>query len=116
MDDVDAGTGELTATFQSSGAAPLTFSAGGPAVVGGSGTATLTLTGTLDDINASLTAGITSTTDGVTGGDAVISFTVDDGGSTGPGGPKSMTHDLVFYVNEGPTATIDQAAGQDDPA
>ena len=116
VDDVDAGTGELTATFQSSGAAPLTFSAGGPAVVGGSGTATLTLTGTLDDINASLTAGITSTTDGVTGGDAVISFTVDDGGSTGPGGPKSMTHDLVFYVNEGPTATIDQAAGQDDPA
>ena len=26
-----------------------------------------------------------------------------------------MTHELVFYVNEGPTATIDQAAGQDDP-
>ncbi|MEC8942841.1 MAG: hypothetical protein VYC95_08920, partial [Verrucomicrobiota bacterium] len=116
VDDVDAGTGELTATFQSSGAAPLTFSAGGPAVVGGSGTATLILTGTLDDINASLAAGVISTTDGVTGGDAVISFTIDDGGSTGPGGPKSMTHDLVFYVNEGPTVAIDQAAGQDDPA
>ena len=116
VDDVDAGTGELTATFQSSGGAPLTFSAGGPAVVGGSGTATLTLTGTLDDINASLAAGVISTTDGVTGGDAVISFTIDDGGSTGPGGPKSMTHDLVFYVNEGPTVAIDQAAGQDDPA
>jgi len=115
VNDADAGTGELTATFQSSGAAPLTFSAGGPAVVGGSGTATLTLTGTLDDINASLAAGVISTTDGVTGGDAVISFTIDDGGSTGPGGPKSMTHELVFYVNEGPTATIDQAAGQDDP-
>ena len=115
MDDADVGVGELTATLQSTGAAPLTFVAGGPAVVGGSATDTLTLTGTLDDINASLAAGVTSTTDGVTGGNAVISFTIDDGGSTGPGGPKSITHALVFYVNEGPTVSIDQAAGQADP-
>ncbi|MEC9054551.1 MAG: VCBS domain-containing protein, partial [Verrucomicrobiota bacterium] len=115
VEDVDAGEGQLTATFQSAGQAPLTFTAGGPAAVGGSGTDTLTLVGTLGEINASLATGVTSTTDGVIGGDAVISFTIDDGGNTGPGGPKSMTHDLAFFVNEGPTVTINQSAGQDDP-
>ena len=115
VEDADAGNGQLTATFQSTGQSPLTFTAGGPAAVAGSGTDTVTLVGTLEEINASLAAGLISTTDAVTGGDAVITFTIDDGGSTGPGGPKSMTHDLVFFVNEGPTVTINQAVGQDDP-
>ena len=113
VEDADAGEGQLTATFQSTGQSPLTFTAGGPAAVEGSGTDTVTLVGTLEEINASLAAGLISTTDGVTGGNAVITFTIDDGGSTGPGGPKSMTHDLVFFVNEGPTVTINQAVGQD---
>ncbi len=113
--DADAGQGQLTATFQSAGDAPVTFAASGPAVVTGSGSASLVLVGTLDEINASLAAGVVSTTDGVLGGNAAISFTIDDGGSSGPGGPKAATHNLLFYVNEGPTVTINQAVGQDDP-
>ena len=113
--DDDAGQGQLTATLQSGGNAPVTFSAVGPAAITGNGTSSLTLVGTLDQINASLSSGITATTDGVVGGDAAISFTIDDGGNTGPGGPKSGSHNLIFYVNEGPTVTINQAPGQDDP-
>ena len=115
VDDADAEGGQLTVTLQSTGQAPLTFAAGGPAAVDGSGTDTLTLTGTLTDLNASLAAGVTYTADTVTGGDATISVTVDDGGNTGPGGPKATTHDLNFFVNEGPTVTIDWADGQTDP-
>ena len=115
IDDADAGEGQLTVTFQSEGQAPLAFTAGGPAATDGSGTGTLTLTGTLVDLNASLAAGVIYTADAVTGGDAVISLTVDDGGNTGPGGPKATSHDLAFFVNEGPTVTIDLAAGQAAP-
>ena len=112
VDDVDAGAGMVTATFQSSGSGPLTFTASGPASVGGNGSGTLTLMGTLSNVNASLATGVTYTTDALSGGNAVISFTIDDGGNTGPGGAKSLSHDLTFFVNEGPTATIDQAPGQ----
>ncbi|MCH2331026.1 MAG: hypothetical protein MK312_05765, partial [Roseibacillus sp.] len=77
--DDDAGQGQLTATLQSGGNAPVTFSAVGPAAITGNGTSSLTLVGTLDQINASLSSGITATTDGVVGGDAAISFTIDDG-------------------------------------
>ena len=115
VDDADAGAGQVTVTFQSSGQAPLSFTAGGAAAVNGSGTDTLTLTGTIADLNASLAAGVTYATDPLAGGDAVISFTVDDGGNTGPGGSKAITHDLTFFVNEGPTVTIDLADGQADP-
>lgn len=111
VDDPDAGAGVVTATLQSTGAAPLTFDAPGPATVTGSGTGTLMVSGTMADVNTSL-AGATVSTDAATGGDAVISFTIDDGGNTGPGGAKAISHDLTFFVNEGPTVTIDLSDGQ----
>lgn len=115
VDDIDAGAGNVTATFQSMGAAPLTFSvtAVGLAAVGGDGTGTLTIDGTLADVNATLGNVLTYTTDAVTGGNASILFTINDNGNSGPGGAKSLTHNFDFFVNEGPTVTIDLAAGQD---
>ncbi|MFM1557748.1 MAG: beta strand repeat-containing protein [Roseibacillus sp.] len=117
VDDPDAGAGNVTATFQSVGAAPLTFSvtALGSASVGGNGTGTLTIDGTVTDVNATLGNVFTYNTDAVTGGNASILFAINDNGNTGPGGAKSISHNFDFFVNEGPTVTINQAPGQSDP-
>lgn len=117
VDDPDADPGNVSAIFSSNGAAPLTFTAtpAGSAFLIGDGSATLTIIGRLADVNATLSAGVTYTTDAATGGNANIAFTISDLGNTGPGGALSLSHDLTFFVNEGPTVVINQDPGQADP-
>jgi hypothetical protein len=82
-------------------------------VVAGSGTSSVTLTGTVAEINALLTSDATSTVDYVNGSDtpsaaATLTLSIDDGGATGGGNLTSQDTATIAItaVNDAPTATI----------
>ncbi|MDB5674644.1 MAG: hypothetical protein JWM65_1626, partial [Sphingomonas bacterium] len=111
--DVDAGSGQMTATI-AVGHGIVTATAGtSGATVTGSGTASVTITGTLAQVNALLSSDATSTVVYNANSDAPpastsISFTVDDGGNTGTGGALHSTlvqTIAITAVNDAPTLT-----------
>jgi hypothetical protein len=82
-------------------------------VVAGSGTSSVTLTGTVAEINALLTSDATSTVDYANGSDtpsasATLTLSIDDGGNTGGGSLTSQDAAVIAItaVNDAPTATI----------
>ncbi|HEX8964521.1 MAG TPA: cadherin-like domain-containing protein [Rhodocyclaceae bacterium] len=104
--DVDAGGGTVTATLGVD-SGTLAAASGGGVTVGGSGTASLTLSGTVANINAFISGSHVSFT---TAADATASVTltasIDDGGNTGSGGAKSASDTTTFSVsavNDAPT-------------
>ncbi len=117
ISDVDAGTGVLTTTLHVDDGT-LTVAAAGGAAVLGSGTDTVTLTGTLAQINTTLSAANNVLYRGdlnFNGGD-VMTVTTNDGGATGldPGlsGDGTSEEDvdtvniLVNAVNDAPVNTV----------
>ena len=117
ISDVDAGTGVLTTTLHVDDGT-LTVAAAGGAAVLGSGTDTVTLTGTLAQINITLSAANNVLYRGdlnFNGGD-VMTVTTNDGGATGldPGlsGDGTSEEDvdtvniLVNAVNDAPVNTV----------
>ncbi|WP_232313334.1 M10 family metallopeptidase C-terminal domain-containing protein [Enterovibrio coralii] len=66
--------------------------------VSGAGTGTMTLEGTLDDINALLTSGVTYTGDTNFSGNDLLTVTVNDNGNTGTGGAKTDTESVAINV------------------
>jgi hypothetical protein len=87
--DIDAGAGNVTATI-SSGNAGLTFNTAGLASFTNNGSHTVTLTGTVAQVNAALSTLTYNSDDGFTGSDTVT-LSVNDNGNTGTGGPLSST-------------------------
>lgn len=110
--DVDAGTSNVTVTLTASEGA-LTASSGGSVTVSGSTTSTLTLTGTVANIDAFLNTASNIQYQGSSndnGNDtATVTVTINDGGNTGSGGGTTITVGTVnadiSAVNDAPTAT-----------
>ncbi len=126
ISDVDAGLGSVTVSF-SVPSGTLAATSGSGVTVGGSGTGTLTLSGTVADINAFIAAsGLSFVTASNAATNVVLTVAVDDGGNTGtdPGlsGTGSSEADVttvtlvVSAVNDAPvnslpaSATVDQDA------
>ncbi|WP_145391305.1 cadherin-like domain-containing protein [Stieleria neptunia] len=108
--DLDENGGNLTVTLSTSTGGDLTASTGGGVTVGGSGTGTLTLTGTLADLNTFLDTPANIQylhgTPHTFGNDAdTIQVVVNDGGNTGSGGGTDQT---IGTVNVDITAVNDE--------
>ncbi len=86
IEDVDSGAGALTVTITATGGTVSGSTTSGVTFVSGDGTAdaTITVSGTQDDLNAFL-ASLSFTADGSTTSGR-LDVTVDDGGNTGSGG------------------------------
>ncbi|WP_167598988.1 Ig-like domain-containing protein [Comamonas sp. A23] len=124
--DVDAGAGSVTATF-SVASGTLAATSGGGVTVGGSGTGTLSLTGTVADINAFIAAnGLSFTTAANATANVTLMIAIDDGGNTGtdPGlsGTGSSEADsatlmlTVSAVNDAPVNSVPAAQTIDQDA
>ncbi len=112
LSDLDDNGGNLTVTLSTSTGGDLSASTGGGVTVGGSGTATLTLTGSLADLNTFLDTPANvqylHDTPHTFGNDAdTIQVVVNDGGNTGSGGGTDQTIGAVNVditaVNDSPT-------------
>jgi hypothetical protein len=108
--DPDAESGTITTTL-SVGHGTLSAVSVGGAVLSGSGTTTLALTGTLAEINATLTAAgnLTYHGDHDFFGIDTLTMVIDDGGNTGSGGVLTDTDSAALSVN----TLINGTAGND---
>jgi VCBS repeat-containing protein len=116
--DADAGSGIVTATL-SVGEGALTVGAGTTGVmVGGSGTSTVTLNGTVTAIN-NLLAGLGGSTvtyrdtSDTPAASTTLTLSVDDQGNTGSGGAKTASDSAtinITAVNDDPVNTVPGAA------
>jgi autotransporter-associated beta strand protein/VCBS repeat-containing protein len=97
--DADAGTGTLT-TRLSVAHGTLTITSAGSNTVSGNGTAIVTLTGTLDAINATLAAASNVVYRAVAGflGEDGLTITTADNGNTGAGGTLSDSDTVAIKV------------------
>ncbi|MFO1258044.1 MAG: Ig-like domain-containing protein [Gammaproteobacteria bacterium] len=118
VNDVDAGAGNLVVTLSLPGNGTLSVNTGvGGGVPGGSitgnGTTTVTLTGTLTQLNNTLAVGITYTTpNGTFTGIVPMTVTVNDQGNTGSGGALSsngVVNILVSSSDVAPPIVIDMS-------
>jgi len=103
VSDVDTASGSVTVTLT---AAHGTLTLGGTTnlVVGGNGTGSVQLTGTLADVNAGLQGTVYAPNANYNGQDTIGVFTSDNG-NTGSGGPLSDTDQItvnVTAVNDAP--------------
>lgn len=95
--DVDAGIASVTATFMVPHGSLLATSVDG-VTVGGTPTA-LTLTGSLNDINAFISSGRLSYQTGPGEADPItLTVEIDDGGNTGSGGARTATSNVTISV------------------
>lgn len=104
--DPDAGASDVVVTLEATNGT-LAATTGGGVTVAGSGTATLTLTGSIADINTFIAGGnveYTTALDDDT--DETLNVSIDDQGNTGSGGaqtagPEAVTIDIT-PVNDAP--------------
>jgi VCBS repeat-containing protein len=122
VSDVDAAGGSVTATL-SVGEGTLNAAAGDSgALVSGSGTASLTITGTVAQVNAFLGAGGTSTLSFVDntdtpGASTTLSLSVNDNGNSGSGGAQIGNDSATIFiiaVNDAPVNTMPASYGTDE--
>lgn len=104
--DIDADSGTLTTTLSVTHG-KLTFALDGGAAIAGDGTSTVTLTGTLIQINAALTLPDNLTYRGATDffGTDTLTITTSDNGNTGTGGAQSDTDQVKINVKSLLTGT-----------
>ncbi|MFV3307729.1 Ig-like domain-containing protein [Pseudomonas sp. NY15181] len=114
--DVDAGSGSVTAHFSVASGA-LTASSGAGVTVSGSGTGSLTLVGSVADINAFIAAnGLSFTPAANANGNVTLSIGIDDGGNTGSGGALTDSTSVtlaVSAVNDAPVNGVPGAQSLD---
>jgi hypothetical protein len=108
--DVDAGAGNLLATFTVPvGQGSLSASSGGGVTVGGTTTAR-TLTGTLSALNNFVAAGsLTYTSAQDASGSVTLGVQINDNGNTGSGGALSASTNVSLQItatNDPPTVTV----------
>ncbi|MFN9528923.1 MAG: Ig-like domain-containing protein [Pseudomonadaceae bacterium] len=116
--DVDAGTSPVTVTLSvASGGLGATSASG--VTVGGTASS-MTLTGSLSDINAFIAlGGVVFTTASNATSDVTLTIEIDDGGNTGSGGAQtdSTTVTLdVSAVNDAPVNSLPSAQNVDQDA
>ncbi|MCX4036527.1 Ig-like domain-containing protein [Aeromonas caviae] len=118
--DVDAGNGIMEVRL-SVEHGTLTLAAGSGVTLTGNGTGDVVLTGTLADLNALLSGGVTYQGDPDFHGNDALTMVTDDRGNTGSGGALSDTDVLpilVQPVNDAPVnqlPTTPQVAQEDQP-
>ncbi|MFM9912013.1 MAG: beta strand repeat-containing protein [Methylophilaceae bacterium] len=115
--DVDARVGSLTVTLTVTNGT-LTVS-GGSAGIAGSGTSTVTLTGTITAINATLAATVNYVPTANYNGSATLTMGVNDGGNTGTGGAKTdsdVINITINSVNDAPAGTNKTITFNEDAA
>ncbi|MFM5718149.1 retention module-containing protein [Aeromonas caviae] len=118
--DVDAGNGIMEVRL-SVEHGTLTLPAGSGVTLTGNGTGDVVLTGTLTDLNALLSGGVTYQGDPDFHGNDALTMVTDDRGNTGSGGALSDTDVLpilVQPVNDAPVnqlPTTPQVAQEDQP-
>src|SRR5262245_52246455 len=97
--DFDAGFGTVTTTLSVTHGT-LTILAPGSATTSGNGTDTLTLTGTVDEINAALAPSGNLRYHGALDffGTDTLTITTDDNGNSGSGGAQSDTDQVTIQV------------------
>ncbi|MHC6152306.1 cadherin domain-containing protein [Bradyrhizobium elkanii] len=113
--DIDAASGNVTATIASSHA-NLTFNTAGLASFTNNSSHTVTLTGTVAQVNTALGTLTYNSDDGFTGSDTVT-LNINDNGNTGTGGPLTSGAQTfhvgvvpqVFYIDNSPTALANSA-------
>jgi T1SS-143 domain-containing protein len=105
--DVDAASGNVTVTLAvTNGTLTVT---GGTATIANSGTNSVTLTGTIAQINATLAANVSYVPTANFNGGSTLTMTSNDGGNTGSGGALSDTDTVaisVGAVNDAPVNTV----------
>ena len=114
VSDVDGNAGSETVTLSVTDGILNVTAGGSNAGVSGSGTSSVTITGTTDQIDALLNTDTTSTVayvenDDNPGTTATLSLTIHDNGNTGTGGDLSSTDTAtlnITAVNDAPVATI----------
>ena len=99
ISDIDAGTATMTTTL-SVAHGVLTLASAGGAVVSGSGTGMVTLTGTLAQINATLAGNLIYRSASSFSGADALTITTSDNGNTGVGGPASDIDQLAINVTQ----------------
>src|SRR5436305_801842 len=107
---VSSGSGTMTATFGVT-SGTLTATTGGGVTVSGSGTSTLTLSGTLANLNTYLAGASRPTYVPVadSNGAVTLTLTTSDGGNTGTGGTLTDVDTstiTVIAVNDAPVNTL----------
>lgn len=112
--DVDAGNGTVSVVLGVSGG-QLTATSGAGVTISGSGTSSLTLSGTLASINAYLasTARPLFTPTADFNGAVTLTMTTNDGGNTGSGGALTDVDTATITVNpvnDAPTLDLDASA------
>ncbi len=117
--DVDVGAGALVVTL-SVPSGTLAATSGGGVAVGGSGSGTLTLAGTLTDLNAflALPSVSFSTAPGATA-PVILTIATNDQGNTGAGGAQSDTDTItlaVVPVNDAPQGADATVSTPEDTA
>ena len=100
VSDIDANAGALTTTLSVEHGA-LTVAAIGGAMVDGSGTGSVVLSGTLAQINATLAAAGNILYRGAQDffGNDTLTLTTNDGGSTGSGGALTDSNQATIHLN-----------------
>lgn len=117
--DVDAGSSTMTASF---GVTSGTLAAvnGAGVTVSGSGTASLSLSGSLVNLNAFIAAGsLGFTTASNATANVTLSVGISDGGNTGTGGALSDSRNVtltVTAVNDAPVNTVPSAQSMNQNA
>ncbi|WP_077592468.1 tandem-95 repeat protein [Polaromonas sp. A23] len=117
VSDVDVAAGVITVTL-SVPAGTFTATTSGGVTVAGSGSNTLTLTGSQTDINSFIAgSGVIYTTAANANGSVVMTMTTNDGGNTGTGGALSDTDVITLNitpVNDTPVNTVTVAQTTDE--
>ena len=115
--DPDAGAAAVTVTLTVS-SGTLTSADSGGVTVGGSGTATLTLDGTISAINAFITANhVTFRTALNATASVALTIGINDNGHSGSGAPQSVSRDVtvnVSAVNDNPVNTLPSLSTSED--
>ncbi|MCA3790118.1 cadherin-like domain-containing protein, partial [Burkholderia sp.] len=103
--DVDAGTGTVTTTVVVSAGSLTVGTVTNGATVAGAGTASITLTGTIAQINASLGNLNFTPPTGVLG-NITATVTTNDGGNTGTGGARIDTDTFTITVSQAQSGIV----------
>jgi VCBS repeat-containing protein len=106
--DIDAGSSSVTATL-SVGSGSLAATSGGGVTAGGSGTGSLTLTGSVANLNTFIAgSNVTFTTASNATSNVTLTVGINDDGNTGSGGAQTASTTVtlsVTAVNDAPSIT-----------
>jgi len=109
VNDVDAGAGNVTVTLGVTNGT-LTLASTSGLTVSGNGTASVSATGTLADLNAALN-GLTYAPNANYNGSDSLAITANDNGNTGAGGPLTDAETVAITVNAVNDAPVNSVPG-----